>query len=774
MNYVDRVAPYGTSPPPEPVAGSISVISQSGTVAWAMNQLASDRGAGLRLILGVGNEAVLGLGDMFAWAAADPQTKVVCTLHRDDARRRGDRPRSGCAARGAQAGAGLRARRTERGGSAFDRGAHRGARREHGPPRRVAPAVAARSWWRTRSRCSRRPCCCRTARSMRTTGIAAALQSGGACTLFAEAAGAHGLSLPEFSTATKRKLRTALPHYASQNNPLDVTGQAAVETDMFCAALEALARDPVGRVRRVRRVPSPRGGRGRVGGADPARRAPAPEGDRGRVRVGGDGSARLRHGGQAGSSLAPALPFLQGHRAADGCDPRPGRAPRCARAERSATGRRIRTARKALRLLRGRSGPLDEARAAELLRLYGVRRPVERAAATPAAAAAAAARDRVPGRGEGAGAGAAPQGEARGRSARAREPHRRSRSAADEVLQAARRAGAATPRVLVQRMVAGRRGAGRRGGRRARSAPCITIRPGGALAEAGAATFVAAPLTPAQALAFVAVAGRTLRARRGQARPPGGRPGGGGDRPGGPRPARPVDLARGEPAAGRRARRRRRRRAGRSPAARVIYGLVAALGWGLADFGGAVVGPPDRQPLHGDRGQGLQRALHDGAARVRGEHDLGTLGPYIGFVALNGIASAVAYVTHYRALQLGPVAIVSPIGATYAVVGCRARDRRPGRTARRGRDRRRCGHGGRRDARLDGPPQGRAGPARACPPGLPWAIVPAVMFGVGGFLLGYLSQRVGWVVGALGLADGAARRFSRSRSVVPEALRRSG
>ena len=32
---------------------------------------------------------------------------------------------------------------------------------------------------------------------------------------------------------------------------------------------------------------------------------------------------------------------------------------------------------------------------------------------------------------------------------------------------------------------------------------CITMRPGGALAEAGEAAFVAAPLTRAQALAFV-------------------------------------------------------------------------------------------------------------------------------------------------------------------------------------------------------------------------------------------------------------------------------
>jgi len=77
VNYVDRVAPYGTTPPADPVAGSISVISQSGTVAWTMNQMASDRGVGLRIILGVGNEAVLGLGDLFSWAADDPHTKVV-------------------------------------------------------------------------------------------------------------------------------------------------------------------------------------------------------------------------------------------------------------------------------------------------------------------------------------------------------------------------------------------------------------------------------------------------------------------------------------------------------------------------------------------------------------------------------------------------------------------------------------------------------------------------------------------------------------------------
>jgi hypothetical protein len=75
-------------------------------------------------------------------------------------------------------------------------------------------------------------------------------------------------------------------------------------------------------------------------------------------------------------------------------------------------------------------------------------------------------------------------------------------AAAADVLAAAKRAGAVAPRVLVQEMVDGQEvlvgaivdeqfGA------------TVTIRPGGALAEAGAATFVAAPLTTAQARAYV-------------------------------------------------------------------------------------------------------------------------------------------------------------------------------------------------------------------------------------------------------------------------------
>ena len=155
----------------------------------------------------------------------------------------------------------------------------------------------------------------------------------------------------------------------------------------------------------------------------------------------------------------------------------------------------------ARRVLRGLSGPLDEATGAKVLELYGVRRPKEAIVATPERAAAAARSIR----GSVAVKALAPEIPHKARLGGVRLDLRGTgevEAAAAEVLQAARRAGARAPRVLVQEMVHGHEvlvgalvdeqfGA------------TVTIRPGGALAEAGEATFVAAPLTAKQARAFV-------------------------------------------------------------------------------------------------------------------------------------------------------------------------------------------------------------------------------------------------------------------------------
>jgi acyl-CoA synthetase (NDP forming) len=206
--------------------------------------------------------------------------------------------------------------------------------------------------------------------------------------------------------------------------------------------------------------------------------------------------------GAAGKRFVAAarLPFLQGHRAGTGA----------IRALVDLQGSRARAVpdlpshpnrAKALRVLRGQAGPLDEAQGARLLELYGVRRPKERTVVSAEAAAQAARTIGFP---------------VAVKALAPELPHKAKLGgvrlslanptdvevAAAEVLQAARRAGAASARVLVQAMASGTEvlvgaviddafGA------------CITMRPGGALAEGGEAVFIAAPLTASQALAFV-------------------------------------------------------------------------------------------------------------------------------------------------------------------------------------------------------------------------------------------------------------------------------
>jgi acyl-CoA synthetase (NDP forming) len=498
VNYVERVAPYGTTPPPEPVPGSVSVISQSGTVAWTMNQMASDRGFGLRIILGVGNEAVIGLGDMFEWAAADPRTKLVATYvetMRDvDGIARGLRalhdarkPVLVCAPEGrseasrraivAHTGA-LAGNTTLR--DAWLRGL--GAILVSDPVELFEAAVLLSHH-----------------RRLRANGVAAALQSGGACTLFAEAAGTAGLSLPEFAADTKRRLRKALPAFASQNNPLDVTGQAAVETEMYIGAIDALAGDP--RVGFVAFDAFPPRLESEGGWAEPVLNRVRELQKATRVAFASVAMSPLSYGKAARDFVeAAGIPFLQGHRAS-------ASAIRALVELQSVRDRTVpdlpphqqRT--KAMKLLGGVSGPLDEAHAAALLTLYGVSRPKERTVDTAAQAAGAARRIGFPVAVKAVAPELPHKGALGGVRLGLATPADVEEAAAD-VMQAARRVGARSPRVMVQQMVAGaevlvgaviddRFGA------------AVTIRPGGALAEAGDAAFVAAPLTPRQAGAFV-------------------------------------------------------------------------------------------------------------------------------------------------------------------------------------------------------------------------------------------------------------------------------
>ena len=186
----------------------------------------------------------------------------------------------------------------------------------------------------------------------------------------------------------------------------------------------------------------------------------------------------------------------------------------------------------------------------------------------------------------------------------------------------------------------------------------------------------------------------------------------------------------------------------------MIYGLAAALGWGFSDFAAAVSG----------RRVGAFATVvvsHIGSAVLTTvlvlvvAPDLSWLrevGPWLGPIA---ILMTAGYYAFYRGLELGPVSVVSPVLASYAVgpvvlaivllgeslslvvaggivltiVG----------TALASTDLRTL----------------RTGVERA--PGLRWAIAASALFGVGAYVFGWASRRAGWL---------PAIWFSRSLSAV--------
>lgn len=243
INYTDRVAGYGAEMPPSTSTGTISMFSQSGTAAWTFAHMAGDRGVGLRLVTGVGVEATLGVGDLLSWAAADPQTTVgACYIEtiRDlplltagfEAMAQVGKRVVVCCPRvsGEAAMRSLVAHTGELLGDTTLRDAflrRLGAVVVHDPIALFETALLLE-----------------TARGDVTGNVAAAMQSGGNCTLFADALNDAGVGLHDFKPETNRKIAEILPNFSEPRNPLDVTGQAVFDYEIYCGAISALAEDP--------------------------------------------------------------------------------------------------------------------------------------------------------------------------------------------------------------------------------------------------------------------------------------------------------------------------------------------------------------------------------------------------------------------------------------------------------------------------------------------------------------------------------------------------
>ena len=171
----------------------------------------------------------------------------------------------------------------------------------------------------------------------------------------------------------------------------------------------------------------------------------------------------------------------------------------------------------------------------------------------------------------------------------------------------------------------------------------------------------------------------------------------------------------------------------------MIYGLLAAIGWGTTDFLAAVSGRRLGSLPALAVSQLVGIVLATALFLVNGQ-GVASLHGLVWFLIANGLIAMVAYSLHYRALELGPVAVVSPVGAGYAVVGFALAvlllpNETPGAVAILGGIVTICGVF-LVSANL---PALRAG-LHERPPGLWWAVGSAVGFGVAGFILGVIAK----------------------------------
>jgi uncharacterized membrane protein len=175
----------------------------------------------------------------------------------------------------------------------------------------------------------------------------------------------------------------------------------------------------------------------------------------------------------------------------------------------------------------------------------------------------------------------------------------------------------------------------------------------------------------------------------------------------------------------------------------VIYGLAAALGWGLSDLWAAMSG----RRIGSGRTVVISQvaaAIVIGLILLLARPSLDRIPTVAGWLVVNAFLGAAAYATLYRALQLGPIAVVSPVLATYAIVPVLLAVVILGESldalAAMGAAVTIAGavltSTDLRELRSE---------TRTSVPGLPWAAVSTLLFGVATYVMGWSAQEAGFL-----------------------------
>jgi acyl-CoA synthetase (NDP forming) len=243
FNNFSSATPVGALPAVQPMLpGHVAVVSQSGATAFDLYEFAHSQNIGLSFLAATGNECEISVVDVVDFLVDHEGTKAIaifCEMVRDPAgfkvaaekaRARG-KPlvilkvgRSELATAVAQAHTGSLVGDDK----VFDAICQR-----HGVivVRSAADLIVTAGLLAATG-------------PLRAQGLGVVSLSGGACTLVADAAEDIGVSLPAASPQIVARLREVLPSFASTLNPLDITGAAVRDPDLFERVIPLMAHSP--------------------------------------------------------------------------------------------------------------------------------------------------------------------------------------------------------------------------------------------------------------------------------------------------------------------------------------------------------------------------------------------------------------------------------------------------------------------------------------------------------------------------------------------------
>ena len=177
----------------------------------------------------------------------------------------------------------------------------------------------------------------------------------------------------------------------------------------------------------------------------------------------------------------------------------------------------------------------------------------------------------------------------------------------------------------------------------------------------------------------------------------------------------------------------------------MIYGLLAAFGWGLSDLWAAIAG------RRMGSGRTVVVAQVAAAALVSlivlfAHPDMSRLHIVIPWLIPNAFIGAAAFATLYRGLELGPIAVVSPVLASYAVVPVVLSVILLGESlGALGMAGVAVTIGGAVLTSTDLRADVRALRTHRRFPGLPWAMASTLLFGVATYVMGWASKEAGFL-----------------------------